>query len=154
MMLTITQRDLNNQHIVSALHKLENCGHFDQGYGFRIAKFTEVVRREMKKTQAQYMKLIVDYVQTDEKGNPQFAPGAPGQQEFVYKEGQKEAYDTAFNLLMDASFDVKVHKVPLAMIERAGLSPSELLALEMIIDVPPDEDETAETPKPGLKVAE
>jgi hypothetical protein len=154
-MIVLSLKDLDNPNFAKALMQLMNS----RGYGGavlnKLTRIKKIVDSELDTTREIFRKLWDEHVikqdVTDEKTGKvtqepvKIKDDKSGEEEFQFKD--KEAYFKARMEVLDHQFEIKLNKLPIAVAEKANLSPAELAAVMELFDMP--EEETPPPPPPG-----
>lgn len=121
MAIKLTYQDINNQNLAMALGKLATKTGFTMKTAYNISKIKEKVMKEVERGRELFNKL-----------HSKYWPDPNNQTELP--EDQKKAYDKDFEEFMSLTFEVPYYKLKLSELEKAELTPDEILALEPIVD--------------------
>ena len=131
-MIELTIKNLNDNFFQQAVGKIAHCNGFQPLAAFRISKVVKQIAQETIEARNLYKKALLDYMVSDEKGDLKKNEGGSG---FILQTGktQKE-FDDKIEELMNAPVHIQWQKFKFDDLERVGLSPTEMLAIEPMID--------------------
>lgn len=126
--MKITYGHLNNTKLMETLQELGNIK-LSAKVAMAIFKIGKHVETEAANAQSIYAKLIKTYTKKDENGNP-----SVDKNEFVFESDEaKKEFMKEYTSLMEQTFEVPHHKLHIAELSHAQLTPLQMAALEPIL---------------------
>lgn len=118
---------LNNPSFVAAFSRLVNA-QLPPKIAYKIMRIHNCVTSEMKTIETLWRRLLDQYAEKDEKGNP-----LREERGFKMKEESGPLYEKAFQELMSITCTIPWDAIPLSDIASVELSAVELKAIELFV---------------------
>lgn len=164
-MFTLTFSELMNPEFTSSLRKLMNYnGYADTRLAYNVAKIGRKYQQEARTCQDLYIKHIKKFANLDDKGN--FVPrmrellnakgekiSTPEPDSYTIPPEKMEAFEKATEEFRNTVFEIQCHKVKLADVAGAKLTPNDMNLLEPLLtelEAAPDSKANGAVP-PHLK---
>lgn len=134
-MIKLTYMDINNRLFIDAVKKLMIYDQWGSAQlKYNIHKIGRRLSDESDVAQAEYLKLVKQHAELDEKGDiVPVSPEQPGT--FVIKTEKEEVWKTARADFEAVTFEIDCHPVPLSKLDLCPLSPQDVGVLEPLLDI-------------------
>lgn len=130
--MTLKFSTLNDPNFNTTLNKLsKETGFSNFKASYNVAKILRRLTKELKIARDLNLKLVKDYAEVDDKGNPVF-DNQTGMPKFLDEEKQKE-YQAKHKDFLETEIDLDCSPVTLQDLGTIKLSPHEINALEPIL---------------------
>lgn len=125
-MFTITVGDLREQNLHQALRQLSGCRSMDLKGTLKIASIMKELKPHFAKIDQDFTGLVKQYATTKEDAN--------GNGMFNVPKENLAIWETEYNKFVGREITIRSPEISLNDISKAGLSPSEVMALEPMMD--------------------
>jgi hypothetical protein len=131
-MIKLSYREMNNYEFVNALRSLAEHRGFDTKTAYNIGKIKAAFDRGVEKGRETYAAILKKFADLNEDGSLKLAnPNDP--RSFNIAEEKKGDFKKASEEFMGSDYEIPRFKISVSKLEGAGLSPSDLIALEPIL---------------------
>lgn len=131
MAFKLKHKDLNNQDFTRALGKLCNTAGLPVKLAYTVGKTQKAIQKEMQEARVGFQKLIDQFAEKDEHGK-RVEPEGEGS--YKIADEKMKDFDQAVQDFMDIELEISQSKVTLDQLERANLTPNEIMALEPLLN--------------------
>lgn len=130
-MLKLKRSFFDSPVVRQALIKLSTTNQLDANTAYRVGKICSRIDKEMPKVRDLAIELLKKHAILDEIGMPKGLK--EGKFEFKTPEDER-IHDEEFTKMMDVEFEEHVLPIPLSTLKSVGLTPTEMVSIEAILD--------------------
>jgi len=131
-MLKLKYSFLENKTAREAMIKLSTTNSLPADIAYRVGRIATRIDKEIPKMRDLAIQTLKKHAVLNEIGMPKGMEKGDFQFE---NDTKKAACDAEFNTLMESEIEEKVLPIPLSALQHVGLTPTEIVAIEAIIDV-------------------
>lgn len=131
-MIKLTYRDMNNYAFVNAVNNLAEHRGFDTKTAYNIGKIKAFIDRGTRQGRELFTENLKKYADLNEDGSIKYADPNDPRSFNIPKEKEADFRRTNEEFL-DSYYEIPRFKISVSKLEGAGLSPSDLIALEPIL---------------------